>query len=183
MIAIENVGCSTRCRRAPRELGQSVDELRALGEVSQAVTLLADLETVLNTIVSKATQLSGTDAGAIYVYDEAAQDFHLRATYGMDPAIIAEIKDRRIHIGETAIGEAVEQRIPLQIPDIHELPQFARPRYHRPCRISWPTDTAVVKRRSYDRCTRRPTQATWRFLEAHCRSASDICSTIGTGDS
>jgi hypothetical protein len=30
------------------------------------------------------TQLSSTDAGAIYVFDEAAQEFRLRATYGMD---------------------------------------------------------------------------------------------------
>jgi hypothetical protein len=36
----------------------------------------------------------------------------------MDDAIIREIKDRRIHIGETAISQAVEQRIPIQIPDI-----------------------------------------------------------------
>ena len=41
-------------------------ELRALGEVSQAVNSTLDLETVLNTIVAKAVQLSDTDAGAIY---------------------------------------------------------------------------------------------------------------------
>ncbi len=120
VIAIENVRLFDEVQARTRELSQSVDELRALGEVSQAVNSTVDLETVLNTIVSKATQLSGTDAGAIYVYDQTTQDFHLRATYGMDGAIIAEIKDRRIHIGETAIGEAVEQRIPLQIPDIQE---------------------------------------------------------------
>ena len=50
------------------ELAQSVAELRALGEVSQAVNSTLDLETVLDTIVSKAVQLAGTDAGAIYVY-------------------------------------------------------------------------------------------------------------------
>jgi GAF domain-containing protein len=120
VIAIENVRLFDEVQARTRELSQSVDELRALGEVSQAVNSTVDLETVLNTIVSKATQLSGTDAGAIYVYDQTAQDFHLRATYGMDDAIIAEIKDRRIQLGETAIGEAVEQRIPLQIPDIQE---------------------------------------------------------------
>jgi nitrate/nitrite-specific signal transduction histidine kinase len=37
-----------------RELAQSVEELRALGEVSQAVNSTLDLETVLNTIVAKA---------------------------------------------------------------------------------------------------------------------------------
>ena len=78
------------------ELAQSVEELRALGDVSQAVNSTIDLETVLTTIVAKATQLSGTEAGAIYVFDEDSQEFRLRATYGMDDAIIAEIRDRHI---------------------------------------------------------------------------------------
>jgi two-component system NtrC family sensor kinase len=122
VIAIENVRLFDEVQARTRELSQSVEELRALGEVSQAVNSTVDLETVLNTIVAKATQLSGTEAGTIYVFDDAAQEFHLRATYGMDDAIIAEIKDRHIRIGETAIGEAVEKRIPIQIPDIRDDP-------------------------------------------------------------
>ena len=46
-----------------RELAQSVEELRALGEVTQAVNSTIDLPTVLSTIVAKAVQLSGTEAG------------------------------------------------------------------------------------------------------------------------
>ena len=46
-----------------RELAQSVEELRALGEVTQAVNSTLDLATVLSTIVAKAVQLSGTEAG------------------------------------------------------------------------------------------------------------------------
>src|SRR5712675_1722752 len=40
----------------------------------------------------------------------------------MDGAIIREIKDRRIHIGDTLVGEAVQQTIPIQIPDIQDDP-------------------------------------------------------------
>ncbi len=54
-----------------RELAQSVEELRALGEVSQAVNSTLDLQTVLDTIVAKAVQLSSTDAGTIFVFNEA----------------------------------------------------------------------------------------------------------------
>jgi GAF domain-containing protein len=122
VIAIKNVLLFDEVQARTRELGQSVDELRALGEVSQAVNSTVDLETVLNTIVAKATQLSGTEAGAIYVFDDTAQEFHLRATYGMDEAIIAEIKDRHIHLGDTVIGQAAQQRIPIQIPDIQDDP-------------------------------------------------------------
>ena len=118
VIAIENVRLFDEVQARTRELSQSVNELRALGEVSQAVNSTLDLETVLNTIVAKATQLFNTEAGAIYVFDEARDEFRLRATYGMDDAIIAAIRDRHIHIGETAIGRAVEQRMPIQIPDV-----------------------------------------------------------------
>ena len=68
-----------------------MSELRALGEVSQAVNSTLDLESVLTTIVAKAVQLSGTDAGAIYVFERRKQEFLLRATYGMDQATIAEL--------------------------------------------------------------------------------------------
>ena len=57
------------------ELGRSVGELRALGEVSQAVNSTLDLETVLSTIVAKAVQLSNTDAGAIYVLGSSTANF------------------------------------------------------------------------------------------------------------
>ena len=104
------------------ELAQSVEELRALGEVTQAVNSSIDLQTVLNTIVAKATQLSGTEAGAIYVFDEGVQEFRLRATYGMAETLIAEIRDRHMRIGETAIGIAAAQRMPIQIPDVQNDP-------------------------------------------------------------
>ena len=88
------------------DLARSVGELRALGEVSQAVNSTLDLETVLTTIVQRAVQLSGTDAGAIYVFDEARQEFKLRATYGMSEEMIAAITDRHIGIGDAHIGPA-----------------------------------------------------------------------------
>jgi PAS domain S-box-containing protein len=109
-------------RRAEEEIKARVEELRALGDVSQAVNSTLDLETVLTTIVTKATQLSGTETGAIYVFDDASREFRLRATYGMDDNIVAAIRDRHIHIGETVIGRAVEQRIPIQVPDIQSDP-------------------------------------------------------------
>ena len=65
VIAIENTRLLNELRQRTDELGRSVEELRALGEVSQAVNSTLELETVLSTIVAKAVQLSGTEAGAI----------------------------------------------------------------------------------------------------------------------
>jgi len=104
-----------------RELGQSVAELRALGEVSQAVNSTLDLETVLNTIVTKAVQLSGTDAGAIYVFDESQKEFRLRSTYGMTDEMIAGIKEHRVGVGD-ALEQAAGRRVLVQMADLREQP-------------------------------------------------------------
>jgi GAF domain-containing protein len=107
VIAIENVRLFDEVQSRTRELAQSVEELRALGEVSQAVNSTLDLETVLHTIVAKAVQLSGTDAGAIYVLNQACTKFKLRATYGLDDGVVAGLtRDRSIRLGETAVGQA-----------------------------------------------------------------------------
>jgi len=108
----------TSAQARTRELARSVEELRALEQVTQAVNSSVDLETVLATIVAKATQLSGTEAGAIYVLDDAAQEFRLRSTYGLDDGIVAELKDSHIRIGQTAMSEAAARRVPIQVPDI-----------------------------------------------------------------
>ena len=88
VIAIENVRLFQELEARTRELAQSVGELKALGEVGQAVSSTLELETVLATIVSHAVQLSGTDCGIIYEYDEAAQEFHLRASHRMEQEIV-----------------------------------------------------------------------------------------------
>ena len=104
-----------------RELAQSVSELRALGEVSQAVNSTLDLESVLTTIVANAVQLSGTDAGAIYVFDDAQEEFFLRTTYGMDQATIGALKEVRIRADHPALAEAIAKREPIQIPDLSDV--------------------------------------------------------------
>ena len=53
MIAIENARLLTSCAQRTDELSRSVEEQRALGDVSQAVNSTLDLETVLSTIVAK----------------------------------------------------------------------------------------------------------------------------------
>ena len=65
----------TNCASAPVNLAAQSGELQALGEVSQAVNSTLNLETVLSTIVAKAAQLSSTEAGAIYVFDDAQREF------------------------------------------------------------------------------------------------------------
>ena len=119
-IAIENARLLDELRQRTNDLGRSVEEQRALGEVSQAVNSTLELETVLSTIVAKAVQLSGTEAGAIYVFDDPQHEFHLRATYGMDHELIEALTQRRIGPDDPNVAQALAQPEPIQIADLRE---------------------------------------------------------------
>jgi GAF domain-containing protein len=121
VIAIENVRLFDEVQARTRELAQSVEELRALGEVTQAVNSTLDLETVLTTIVAKAVQLSGTEGGAIYVFDELEQLFRLRATYGFSEELIAAVEDQYLGASD-AIRQATQDKQPQETSDIGDEP-------------------------------------------------------------
>jgi len=107
-----------------QELARSVEELQALGEVSQAVSSTLDLQKVLATIVAHAVELSGTESGAIYEFDETSEEFELRATHRMSEELIQAIRDSGVKLGETAVGWAGVNREAVQIPDILEEPTY-----------------------------------------------------------
>ena len=119
-IAIENARLLDALRHRTDELGRSVEELRALGEVSQAVNSTLELETVLSTIVANAVQLSGTEAGAIYVFNKQQREFRLRATYGMDRELIEALTQRHIGLDEPNITPAFLAGEPIHVPDLRE---------------------------------------------------------------
>lgn len=107
-----------------RELARSVEELKALGEVSQAVSSTLDLQEVLLSIVAHAVELSGTESGAIYEFDETAEQFQLRATHRMSKELTRAIREAGVKLGETAVGRAGVSREAVQVPDILEEPNY-----------------------------------------------------------
>ena len=110
----------TELKQRENQLSHTISELRALDEVSQAVNSTLDLETVLTTIVAKAVQLSDTEAGAIYVFDDVQREFHLRATYGMDQALIDALAHQHIGLDDPNIKPALAHPEPIQIADLRE---------------------------------------------------------------
>jgi GAF domain-containing protein len=118
VIAIENVRLFKELEARTAQLTRSVEELKALGEVSRAVSSTLDVETVLTTIVVLATQLAGTDSGAIYEYDEANERFHLQATHDLEGEIVEMLRATPVRKGEGATGRAALARQPVEIPDI-----------------------------------------------------------------
>jgi signal transduction histidine kinase len=120
VIAIENVRLFTELRDRTAQLGRSVDELTALGQVSQALSSTLELETVLTTIVQRAIELSGADGGSVYEYDDTAEEFRLRATRNFEEELVEAARTMPLRRGEGAVGLVAEQRRPVQIPDISD---------------------------------------------------------------
>ena len=118
VIAIENVRLFKELEARTRELTRSVGELRALGEVGQAVSSTLDLETVLSTIVSRATELAGMDGGAIYEYDEARGEFYLHTADRLPDELVTALRAAPIRKGEGALGRMAMTGEPVQIHDI-----------------------------------------------------------------
>jgi len=96
------------------------DQLRALGEVGQAVSSTLDLETVLLTIITHAVRLSKADEGTIYEYDETAEVFVARANFGVSDTMVKYLHESRIRLGETSVGMCAVRRAPFQIPDMEQ---------------------------------------------------------------
>ena len=117
-IAIENVRLFKELQARTTELTRSVGELRALGEVGRAVSSTLDLETVLSTIVSRATQLAGMDAGSIYEYDHEREEFYLHTSDRLSDELIETLRASPIRKGEGALGRMAVTREPVQIHDI-----------------------------------------------------------------
>jgi signal transduction histidine kinase len=121
VIAIGNVRLLEELRSRTDDLARSVEELRVLGEVSQAVGSTLDLDTVLTTIIDRAVTLSEADAGMIYRYDRAQERFRLRHSVGLSEAEIARIRGATLAASGTSMGEAILNREPVQIADLAAL--------------------------------------------------------------
>jgi len=117
-IAIQNVHLFQELQSRERELARRVEELRALGEISQAVSSSLDLDEVLTTIVTRAVQLSGTEGGSIFEFDHATGQFHVRTCYGTSDELVQALEAARIHLDETFVGRAAASGEPRQAPDL-----------------------------------------------------------------
>src|SRR5215472_6775449 len=128
VIAIENVRLFKELEARTQDLTRSVGELRALGEVGRAISSTLDLETVLNTIVSRAVQLSGLDGGVVFEYDEAAEEFVQRAMTDTSGTLAEARRSTRIRKGEGVLGRTAITLEPVQVADILAAPAESRVR-------------------------------------------------------
>jgi signal transduction histidine kinase len=125
VIAIENARLFNELRERTAELGQSVEELKMLSEVGQAVSSTLDLRSVLSAILTASLGVTRANAGAIYSYSRANRSFRLVEAVGWDEAQARSVRDLQIAESATALGEAVARRMPVQLADLAERPSYA----------------------------------------------------------
>ncbi len=119
-IAVQNVQLFQELQRRERELAQSVDELHALGETSQAVSSTLDLQEVLTAIVTRAVELSGTEGGSIFEFDPATRRFRIRTCYGTSDELVETLRATAIGLDETFLGRAATAGEARQAPDLEQ---------------------------------------------------------------
>jgi signal transduction histidine kinase/HAMP domain-containing protein len=127
VIAIQNARLFTALQERTRDLARTVEQLTALGEVSRTVSSTLDLDRVLDTVVSRASQLAGADGCSIYQYDETAAGFSMRSTGQTDPALVEAQRRVVIHAGEGALGRLIETHEAVQIADILDDAEYRSP--------------------------------------------------------
>ncbi|HEY2620992.1 MAG TPA: GAF domain-containing protein [Acetobacteraceae bacterium] len=120
VIAIGSAETYRALQARTEALTRSVAELQALEEVLRAVNSSLELDTVLATIISRAVQLSQADEGTIYEFDQTDEVFVPKSAYGMSNERVEELRERRIRIGETPLGDSAAMRAPLHIPNLTE---------------------------------------------------------------
>jgi signal transduction histidine kinase len=118
VIAIENARLLNELRDRTAELGRSVEELKMLSEVGQAVSSTLDLRAVLSTVLTASLGVTWANAGAIFRYSRAERAFRLVEAAGWDEALSRTVRELRIAESESAMGEAIARRAPVQLPDL-----------------------------------------------------------------
>jgi GAF domain-containing protein len=121
-VAIRNANLFQQLELRTLELAQSVEELEGLREVGEAVNSTLDLHDVLSTIVMHAVQLSGTEGGSIFEFDEKEQAFRIRAAFGTSAELLDALRATRVGLDDTLVGRATSTRTSIAVTDIDEAP-------------------------------------------------------------
>jgi signal transduction histidine kinase len=123
VIAMENARLLTELRQRTADLARSVEDLRAVSVVGQAVTSSLDLRIVLRTVVARAVELARADACVIFRYKKAERRFILwHHAAGLEPALVERLLAATIDEDMTELGRSVRENTPIEITDVAARP-------------------------------------------------------------
>jgi nitrate/nitrite-specific signal transduction histidine kinase len=112
--------------RMQRELLLRNQELSARNAVGVAVSESVDLEETLHRALDKVLEITGSQAGEIFVWEEEAQELVLRAHRGFNPEAFREVT--RFGLGEGLPGLVARSGEPILVQGLGEDQRFIRRR-------------------------------------------------------
>ena len=157
-IALRQVGLLRALESRSAELAARVAQLEALREVGEAVSSSLDLDEVLQSIVTNAVELTGTDGGSIMEYLDDEDAFSVRTACGSSPELIARLRAVAIERDSTLVGRAALEGRPLEVADL------AREELDPTCRSC--TTTAGARCSPYPCCGSTTWSAPWSYDDA-----------------
>jgi GAF domain-containing protein len=127
VIAIENVRLFDEVQARTEELSESLRQQTATAEVLKTISRTAfDLQRVLATLLENAVRICGAKHGMIFRYD--GECCRAAAAYDVPPGSL-ELWERTPIRAErgTTVGRALQERRPVQIPDVQADPEYDFP--------------------------------------------------------
>jgi two-component system, sensor histidine kinase PdtaS len=106
---------------AERHLSPRIAGLRALRDIARALSVAWDLDTTLDLIVRKTTEVMGMDSCSIYLLDPDGETLRLRATTGLARAVLGKAT---LQLGEGMTGHAAAVNQPVYARDAWQNPHF-----------------------------------------------------------
>lgn len=97
--------CTNRCLQS--RLKEKKDELAVLYRVSEIISSTANLEELLQEILTVATEITKCDGGHLFLFDEAREHLVLRAAKPQHPETIGVV---RLNFGEGITGLAAKEK-------------------------------------------------------------------------
>ncbi len=123
-IAIDNARMFSELQRRSHELSRSLDEVRALNDVTLAVSSSLDLRKVLDTVIRHARALTGSDAGMVVEFDPSRGSFVDVAADNLSREFLDGMRGTPVNPEEGVLRRAYESGQPFQIPDFEMAPNF-----------------------------------------------------------
>ena len=99
-----------------REIEKRTRELEALNAIAAVVSRSLDRQELLCNALEKTLEVTGLDAGGIYLLEQGSQTLTLTAHYGLDPEFVAEVD--HLAVGEGFSGRVVQSGEPLVVRDL-----------------------------------------------------------------
>ena len=123
-IAFENIELVERARAAAEGLEIAERERQQLNEIGVALSSERDVNALLTLILRKAREITGADAGSLYLVDEVGRERHLRFMLTQNDSVDFPFKEFTLPLAEDSMaGYTALHGEVLNFADAHHLPQ------------------------------------------------------------